>query len=63
MKGKIKPTNSFTLRQEASLLVMSTIPKQKQKRSDIEANYWNENKTFGYVPKKEVERFYLVQKL
>ncbi len=27
-------------------LVMSTIPKRKQKRSDIEANYRNETKTF-----------------
>jgi hypothetical protein len=44
-------------------LVMSTIPKRKYKRSDIEANYRNETKTFGCVPKKEVEHFYLVQKL
>ncbi len=42
---------------------MSTIPKRKYKRSDIEANYRNETKTFWCVPKKEVERFYLVQKL
>ncbi len=27
-------------------LVMSTIPKRKYKRSDIEANYRNETKTF-----------------
>jgi hypothetical protein len=27
-------------------LVMSTIPKRKYKRSDIEANCWNETKTF-----------------
>jgi hypothetical protein len=27
-------------------LVMSTIPKRKDKRSDIEANYRNETKTF-----------------
>ncbi len=44
-------------------LVMSTIPKWKQKRSDIGDNYRNETKTFWCVPKKEVERFYLVQKL
>jgi hypothetical protein len=44
-------------------IVMSTIPKRKYKRSDIEANYQNETKTFWCVPKKEVERFYLVQKL
>ncbi len=44
-------------------VVMSTIPKRKYKRSDIEANYRNETKTFWCVPKKEVERFYLVQKL
>jgi hypothetical protein len=44
-------------------VVMSTIPKRKYKRSDIEANYRNETKTFSCVPKKEVERFYLVQKL
>jgi hypothetical protein len=42
---------------------MSTIPKRKYKRSDIEANYRNETKTFWCVPKKENERFYLVQKL
>ena len=29
-----------------TLLVMSTIPKRKHKRSDIEANYRNETKTF-----------------
>jgi hypothetical protein len=29
-----------------SEVVMSTIPKRKYKRSDIEANYWNETKTF-----------------
>jgi hypothetical protein len=29
-----------------TLLVMSTIPKRKQKRSDIEANYRNETKPF-----------------
>ncbi len=46
-----------------TLLVMSMIPKRKYRRSDIEANYWNETKTFWCVPKKEVERFYLVQKL
>ncbi len=44
-------------------LVMSTIPKRKHKRSDIEANYRNETKTFWCVPKKEIEHFYLVQKL
>jgi hypothetical protein len=30
----------------ACILVMSTIPKRKYKRSDIEANYRNETKTF-----------------
>jgi hypothetical protein len=45
------------------VLVMSTIPKRKYKRSDIEANNRKKTKTFCYVPKKEVERFYLVQKL
>jgi hypothetical protein len=30
----------------SSGLVMSTISKRKQKRSDIEAYYWNESKTF-----------------
>ncbi len=44
-------------------VVMSTIPKRKYKRSDIEANYLNETNTFLCVPKKEVKRFYLVQKL
>ena len=44
-------------------VVMSTIPKLKHKRSDIEANYRNETKTFWCVPKKEVEHFYFVQKL
>ncbi len=44
-------------------VVMSTIPKRKYKCSDIEANYRNETKTFWCVPKKEVERFFLVQKL
>ncbi len=44
-------------------IMIPTIPKRKQKRSDIEANYRNETKTFWCVPKKEVERFYLVQKL
>jgi hypothetical protein len=29
-----------------SQVVMSTIPKRKYKRSDIEANYRNETKTF-----------------
>ncbi len=28
------------------VIVMSTIPKRKYKRSDIEANYRNETKTF-----------------
>ncbi len=40
-----------------SVLVMSTIPKRKYKRSDIEAYCRNETKTFWCVPKKEVERF------
>ncbi len=40
---------------------MSTIPKRKQKHSDIEANYRNETKTFWCVPKNEVEHFYLVK--
>jgi hypothetical protein len=31
-------------------LVMSTIPKRKHKRSDIEANYRNETKTFWFGP-------------
>jgi hypothetical protein len=44
-------------------LVMSTIPKRKHKRSDIEANYRNETKTFWCILKKEIERFHLVQKL
>ena len=44
-------------------IIMSTIPTRKQKRSDIEANYRNETKPFWCVPKKQVERFYLVQKL
>jgi hypothetical protein len=34
-------------------VVMSTIPKRKYKRSDIEANYRNETKTFRCVTKKE----------
>jgi hypothetical protein len=46
-----------------TVIVMSTIPKRKYKRSDIEAYYRNETKTFWCVPKKEVERFYLVQKI
>ncbi len=46
-----------------SYIVMSTIPKRKQKRSDIEVNYRNETKTFWCVTKNLVERFYLVQKL
>ncbi len=44
-------------------LVMSTIPKWKHKRSNIEAKFRNGTKTFCCVPKKEVEHFYLVQKL
>ncbi len=45
-------------------LVMSTISKRKQKRSDIEAYYRNESKTFWFVPLKnwtEAERFGLVR--
>ncbi len=44
--------------------VMSTISKQKQKRSDIEAHYRNESKTFWFSPLKigtEAERFGLVR--
>jgi hypothetical protein len=29
---------------------MSTIPKRKHKRFDIEAYYWNESKTFSFGP-------------
>jgi hypothetical protein len=46
------------------LLVMSMISKQKQKRSDIEANYRNKSKTFWFGPLKigtEAERFGLVR--
>ena len=46
------------------LLVMSTISKRKQKRSDIEAYYRNESKTFWFGPLKigrEAERFGLVR--
>ncbi len=45
-------------------LVMSTISKRKQKRSDIEAYYRNESKTFWFGPLKigaEAERFGLVR--
>ncbi len=55
----VKQEQSYTLMKEALLgsygktkwqmaysLVMSTIPKRKHKRSDIEANYRNETKTF-----------------
>ncbi len=52
----------FLQKRDCPELVMSTIPKRKYKRSDIEANYRNKTKTFWCVPKKEVERFYLVQK-
>ncbi len=57
-KIKKAPANSRN-----AVVVMSTITKRKYKRSDIEAYYRNETKTFWCVPKKEVERFYLVQKL
>ena len=43
---------------------MSTIPKRKHKRSDIEANYRNESETFWFGPLKigtEAERFGLVR--
>jgi hypothetical protein len=43
---------------------MSTISKRKQKRSDIEAYYRNESKTFWFGPLKigtEAERFGLVR--
>ncbi len=43
---------------------MSTILKRKQKRSDIEAYYQNESKTFWFGPLKigtEAERFGFVQ--
>jgi hypothetical protein len=43
---------------------MSTISKRKQIRSDIEAYYRNESKTFGFGPLKigrEAERFGLVR--
>ncbi len=50
-------------RQVVSVLVMSTIPKRKHKRSDIEAYYRNETETFWCVLKKEVERLCLVQNL
>ncbi len=33
-------------RVQIQVVVMSTIPKRKYKRSNIEANYWNETKTF-----------------
>ncbi len=39
---------------------LSMISKQKHKRFDIEANYWNKSKTFQSVPKIfkiELERF------
>jgi hypothetical protein len=43
---------------------MSTISKRKQKRSNIEAYYWNESKTFWFGPLKietEAEHFGLVR--
>ena len=43
---------------------MSTISKRKQKRSDIEAYYRNESKTFWFGPLQigtEAERFGLVR--
>jgi hypothetical protein len=46
------------------LVVMSTILKRKQKRSDMEAYYRNESKTFWFGPLKigtEAERFGLVR--
>ncbi len=46
------------------LLIMSTISKRKQKRSDIETYYRNESKTFWFGPLKigtEAERFGLVR--
>ncbi len=45
-------------------LVMSTIPKRKHKRSDIEANYRNEYKTFWFGPHiigTKAKHFVLVQ--
>ncbi len=45
-------------------IVMSTISKRKQKRSDIEAYYRNESKMFWFGPLKigtEAERFGLVR--
>ena len=50
--------------EDGSWVVMSTISKRKQKRSDIEAYYRNESKTFWFGPLKigtEAERFGLVQ--
>ncbi len=61
--GKIFINYTAKLGHVGSELVMSTIPKRKYKRSDIEANYRNETETFRCVLKKEVERFYIVQKL
>ncbi len=46
------------------LVVMSTISKRKQKRSDIEAYYRNESKTFWFGPLRigtEAEHFGLVR--
>ncbi len=54
---------SCVIQHYAPVVLMSTIPKRNQKRSDIGANYRNETKTFWCVPKNEVELFYLVQKL
>jgi hypothetical protein len=47
-----------------TVIVMSTISKRKQKRSDIDAYYRNESKTFWFGPLKvgtEAERFGLVR--
>ncbi len=46
LDGVELPEGSIVLVGSVSDLVMSTIPKRKHKRSDIEANYRNETKTF-----------------
>ncbi len=51
MEGFVLSPQRYYLASEKSfantfILVMSTIPKRKYKRSDIEANYQNETKTF-----------------
>ncbi len=60
----MSPHTEFFKSLNVNSIVMATIPKRNQKRSDIEAYYRNESKTFWFGPFKigtEAERFGLVR--